>query len=97
MTDIPQNIRDIEVRINDIKKSKQKKSANQRAGFVMQQAFRFAAEFVSPVIIALILGYFADIFFETRPFIMLVLVVFGGAAGVLNTYRAAKAIDKDIK
>lgn len=98
MSELPQDIKDIEARIREIKEDN-KKAENKpksQAGVFWQQAFRFATEFVSPVIIALVLGYWADDFFSTKPIIMLVMLVFGGAAGILNTYRAAKEIDKDL-
>jgi F0F1-type ATP synthase assembly protein I len=55
------------------------------------------AEFVSPVIIALALGYLADNFFGTKPIIMLIMTMFGCAAGVLNVYKAAAETDKDLR
>lgn len=95
MTELPQDIKDIDKRINSLQQKKEKtKSPN---NILLQQAFRFATEFVSPVIISLILGYFADNWFKTRPIIMLILVIFGCAAGVLNVYKIAKETDEDIK
>lgn len=97
MKEIPEDIKDIDNRIRKLKKSKENKKTNSLSSVLLKQAFRFAAEFVSPVIIALILGYFADKFFQTKPIIMLILAVFGCAAGVLNVYKAALETDKDIR
>lgn len=96
MNNLPQDIKDIDKRIKDFKSNTEKKSKSQ-VNNILQQAFRFAAEFVSPVIIALALGYMADGFFDTKPIIMLIMAVFGCAAGVLNTYKAMLEIDKDMK
>lgn len=97
MSDLPQDIKDIDTRIRKIKAKKEKKNPKSQTNIMLQNAFRFAAEFVSPVIIALALGYLADGFFGTKPIIMLVMAVFGCAAGVLNTYKAMLEIDKDMK
>lgn len=97
MNELPQDIKDIDTRIRKIKAQKEKKNPKSQTNIMLQNAFRFAAEFVSPVIIALALGYLADNFFGTKPIIMLVMAVFGCAAGVLNTYKAMLEIDKDMK
>ena len=97
MNDLPQDIKDIDKRIRDLKEKKEEKKSKSQVNIMLQQAFRFAAEFVSPIIIALALGYLADKFFGTKPIIMLVMAVFGCAAGVLNVYKAALETDKDIR
>ncbi len=97
MSELPQDIKDIDKRISDLKNAKEKRKEKSQVSILMQQAFRFAAEFVSPVIIALSLGYLADGYFNTKPIIMLILAVFGCAAGVLNVYKAALETDKDIR
>lgn len=97
MSELPKDIKDIDARIRKIKAKKETKAPKSQTNIMLQNAFRFAAEFVSPVIIALALGYLADNFFGTKPVIMLVMAVFGCAAGVLNTYKAMLEIDKDMK
>ena len=97
MSELPQDIKDIDKRIRDLKNAKKKKKGKSQVSILMQQTFRFAAEFVSPVIIALALGYLADDFFNTKPIIMLISAVFGCASGVLNVYKAALETDKDIR
>ncbi|MBR1600672.1 MAG: AtpZ/AtpI family protein [Alphaproteobacteria bacterium] len=96
MNELPQDIKDIDERIRNLKNAKKEEKKSQTS-ILMQQAFRFAAEFISPVIIALALGYSADKVFETRPIIMLILAGFGCVAGVLNVYKAALETDKDIR
>lgn len=97
MSELPKDIKDIDVRIRKIRAKKEAKAPKSQINIMLQNAFRFAAEFVSPVIIALALGYLADNFFDTKPVIMLVMAAFGCAAGVLNTYKAMLEIDKDMK
>jgi len=67
------------------------------AAFAMRQrelsgagrAFRMASEFVAAVIVATALGLALDAVLGTRPIFMIVLLLLGFAAGVLNVTRAA--------
>ena len=53
------------------------------------RAFRMASEFVAAVIVATALGMALDAIFGTRPILMIVLLLLGFAAGVVNVTRAA--------
>jgi ATP synthase protein I len=58
---------------------------------VLGLAFRVAVELVSALVVGAIIGWSLDYWLDTRPWIMLVFVVLGGAAGVLNVYRLASS------
>ena len=99
MKKLPPDIAELSSRIESFKQNtnpEKPKSRSQLRVF-LEYAFRMATEFVSPVIIALCIGYLADSFFATKPIIMLVLLFFGIAAGVLNLYRAAQKLEEDIR
>lgn len=98
MKDLPEDIRNMDKRIRELRKKSKKatKKAPSRLRTFCEYAFRMAADFASPVIVGLCIGYVADKFFNTKPIIMLVMVIFGVAAGTLNLYRAAQQIDKEI-
>jgi len=53
------------------------------------RALRMASEFVAAIIVATALGYALDAIFGTQPIFMIVLMLLGFAAGVLNVSRAA--------
>lgn len=53
------------------------------------RAFRMASEFVAAVIVATALGMAIDAIFNTTPIFMIVMMMMGFAAGVLNVTRAA--------
>ena len=55
----------------------------------MQIAFRLGTELTVATFIGAMLGYGVDKFFGISPWGLAVGVVFGGAAGSLNVYRAA--------
>lgn len=52
------------------------------------RAYRLAAEFVAAIIVGAGLGYGIDLLAGTKPWGMIVLLLFGFAAGVLNIVRA---------
>ena len=96
MKNFPQDIEDIDARIENLKAQKPGAKKRSELRLFWQNAFRVAAEFVSPVIIGICIGYVLDKFFMTKPMIMLIMVIFGCFAGMLNVYRVAKSMDKDI-
>lgn len=58
-------------------------------GSALGLAFRVAVELVSAVAVGLGIGWLLDVWLDTRPWMMIVFIVLGGAAGVLNVYRMA--------
>ena len=56
-------------------------------------AWRLVSEFVAAIIVGAGLGYLADMFLPTRPWGMIVLLLLGFAAGVLNMVRATKELN----
>ena len=61
--------------------------------------WRLGLEFVSGVVVGLVLGYVVDQVFLTKPWGMVVFIILGAGAGFLNIYKLAKAEfeDKEIK
>lgn len=53
-------------------------------------AFKFAAELIVGVVVGGGLGWALDQQFGTAPWLMIVLVILGFAAGLLNVFRAAR-------
>lgn len=58
-------------------------------GNALGLAFRVAVEIVSAVAIGVGIGWLLDGWLGTKPWLMLVFIVFGFAAGILNVYRMA--------
>lgn len=54
------------------------------------QAFRYAGELIVGVVVGGALGWALDRQFGTAPWLMILLVVLGFAAGLLNVIKAAK-------
>jgi ATP synthase protein I len=55
----------------------------------MGRAFRLASEFVAAILVGLGLGWGVDALFGTTPWGLIILMLLGFAAGVLNVVRAA--------
>ena len=58
-------------------------------GMPLGQAMRLAVEMVSALLVGGGLGWFLDGWFETRPWLLVVFLLLGAAAGTLNAYRVA--------
>jgi len=63
------------------------KTGNNAAG--IGQAFRLSSEFIAGVVVGAGIGYLVDTFFGTSPWGMIVFLLLGFAAAVLNVMRAA--------
>jgi ATP synthase protein I len=61
-------------------------------GKAMGQALRLATELVAGVAVGGLIGWALDQLFDTAPFLMVVFLALGGAAGIMNVVRTAKAM-----
>lgn len=69
--------------------SKLAKRIKSPPGSALGLAFRVAVELVSALAVGLGIGWLLDAWLETKPWLMILFIVLGGAAGVLNVYRMA--------
>lgn len=58
-------------------------------------AFRVSVEVVSALAVGVGIGWLLDEWLGTRPWLMLVFIVLGGAAGILNVVRLASGYGYD--
>jgi ATP synthase protein I len=54
----------------------------------MRLAMRLGVEMVAALVIAVVIGWGLDRLFHTRPWLMIVFVPLGAAAGLRNVFRA---------
>jgi ATP synthase protein I len=66
------------------------------SGTGMGLGFRIAIEFVAGVAVGVGIGYALDRWLGTVPIMMVLFLLLGGAAGVMNAYRAAKGMDETV-
>ncbi|MCF3643023.1 AtpZ/AtpI family protein [Rhizobium sp. TRM95111] len=65
----------------------EQKAADSRKGYA--EAMKLSSEFIAAIIVGALLGYLLDHFAGTGPWGMIVLLLLGFCAGVLNVMRAA--------
>jgi ATP synthase protein I len=58
--------------------------------------FRFATELVAAVLVGAAIGWGLDWLFGTSPILVIVMFLFGAAAGIRNILRASKEINAQI-
>ncbi|MFD0916005.1 AtpZ/AtpI family protein [Pseudahrensia aquimaris] len=54
----------------------------------MAQAFRLSSEFIAAIVVGALIGYGIDAFFGVSPFGLLIFLLLGFAAGIVNVLRA---------
>lgn len=59
----------------------------------LQIGFRITAELLSGVLVGAGIGLSADWLLGTAPVFLVIFLLFGGAAGLLNVYRLSKAAE----
>ena len=59
------------------------------------KAFQLSTELVSAVLVATIIGFILDNWFDTRPWLIIIFFFIGVAAGITNVIRSAKKMQKD--
>jgi ATP synthase protein I len=67
----------------------------QARGAALGQALRLATEMVAGVAVGGFIGWALDRFLGTAPFLMVVFLMLGAAAGILNVVRTAKAMQAE--
>jgi ATP synthase protein I len=58
------------------------------------KGLRLGSEFVAAILVGLGIGWLLDSWLHTTPWLMLVMLMFGFAAGVLNVVRSAAEMNK---
>ena len=92
MKKIPEDIRELEEKI--ARQREKENRLREPAGASEYAGAAGAAEFLSAVLVGGAVGYVIDRMVDSRPFFLTVFLFLGGAAGILNVYRLAKAEDE---
>lgn len=68
------------------------RAPNSMSGF----AFRIGVELVSALLVGAGIGWLLDRWWGTEPFLLLIFFFLGAAAGLLNVFRAAREMQKQM-
>ena len=60
----------------------------------MGRAARLGTEFIAAILVGAVAGYLLDRWLNTSPWLLLVLLLIGFAAGVLNVVRSAESMNR---
>lgn len=97
MKKMPDEIKQLEEKIASVRFSEDKVRGNKPESEIYHAAkagFRVGTELLSGVLVGAAVGYVLDGVFGLRPWLLIVFMFFGGAAGVVNVYRFAKSEEK---
>lgn len=89
MKQIRDDIKKLDAQIKELQRKQKMETKNPQNKFVSayQVGSRVAVELVSGVLVGAAVGYFLDKMFNTQPIMLVIFLIFGGAAGFLNVYR----------
>ena len=61
----------------------------------MGSAFKLGTELVSAVAVGTIIGFILDMWFGTKPWLIIIFFFLGTAAGILNVIKTANKMQKE--
>lgn len=94
MKKIPDDLKQMEERINKVRgKEMAARKHKEESPFVYasKTGFRVGTELISGVLVGAAIGYLLDSYFHTKPWLLILFLFLGGAAGFLNVYRFVKS------
>ena len=74
---------------------KENPSSNNDKKTSFGKAFQLSTELVSAVLVATIIGFILDNWFDTKPWLIIIFFFIGVATGIINVIRSAKKMQKD--
>ena len=85
----------LEIAKKNIKKGEIKSKSSNAAS--LGKALKISTELVASVVVGSTLGFILDNWFGTKPLLTIFLFFIGVAAGILNVFRSAKKMNKNLK
>ena len=91
-------LKDFSKRLESLKKANskiknQKKNKNFKDFGVYLKS---GVELVSAIIVALVIGVFLDNYFQSKPIFLIIFLILGFAAGIMNVYRSVKKLGFEV-
>jgi ATP synthase protein I len=87
------NLDDLNIRVSAAREANEPKKArglNEATTYGI--ATRLVAELVAGLLVGVLFGWYLDQLFDTKPWLMIIMVMLGAAAGIVNVMRAAKQL-----
>lgn len=93
----PPSLRDFDARLRKARGAQSPGNGSGAPVAGMAAALRVAIEMVATLVVGGVIGWALDRWLGTRPWLLLVFLLLGVAAGILNAYRAARRIGKALE
>ena len=93
------NLKELSTRLEIAKKNIKKDALidKSRNAASLGKALKISTEFVAAVVVGATIGFLLDNWFDTKPLLTIFLFFIGVAAGILNVFRSAKKMNKNLK
>ena len=85
----------LEIAKKNIRKNEIEKSGTNAAS--LGKALKIGTELVAAVVVGATLGFILDNWFDTKPLLTICLFFLGVAAGILNVFKSAKKMHKNLE
>jgi|TARA_B100001245_G_C22797967_1_gene384710 ATP synthase protein I len=95
MKDLKEISTRLEIAKKNIKKNEIEKSGTNAAS--LGKALKIGTELVAAVVVGATLGFILDNWFDTKPLLTICLFFLGVAAGILNVFKSAKKMHKNLE
>jgi len=93
-TSVTSDLQDLERRLEEVRNRHDKsQEPEDNSGSLLGMAWRMSTELVVAVLVGTALGYGLDRFLGTQPWLLLLGIGFGFAAGIMNVLRSAAKMD----
>ena len=93
------DLKEISTRLEIAKKNVKEMQKNTKGSNVSSfgKALKISTELVAAVVVGSIMGFLLDGWFDTKPLLTICFFIMGVAAGILNVFRSAKKMQKNLE
>ena len=93
------NLKDLSTRLEIAKKNINKNTLTNKSrnAASLGKALKISTELVAAVVVGSTIGFLLDNWFGTKPLLTIFLFFIGVAAGILNVFKSAKKMNKNLK
>ena len=93
------NLKEISTRLEIAKKNLKKNqiNTNDTNAASLGKALKIGTELVAAVFVGSTIGFLLDHWFDTKPILIICFFFMGVVAGILNVFKSAKKMHKDLK
>ena len=93
------NLKELSTRLEIAKKNINKDTLNNKSrnAASLGKALKISTELVAAVVVGSTIGFILDNWFGTKPLLTICFFFMGVAAGILNVFKSAKKMHKNLK